>query len=55
MYPAPPPRLQLDGRLPDTSSPIDSRDAARFEAAHQEEETTVILDRHGRLAEAESE
>ncbi len=32
-----------------------SRDEAGWEAAHKEEESTAILDRCGRLAEAESE
>jgi hypothetical protein len=49
----PPPPSQLGGILLHTSFPIRSRDEASVAVAHQEEETTAILDECGRLVEAE--
>ncbi len=51
----PPPISRLGGMLPDTSSPISSRDAAGMEAAHLEERITAALDCSKRRAKAESD
>jgi hypothetical protein len=45
----------LGGTLPNTNSPISSRDEAGVEAAYQKEETMTILDGFGRVVEAESD
>jgi hypothetical protein len=50
---APPPTSHLGGTLPNTRSPISSREETSLETAHQEKETIPILDGYGRLAEAE--
>jgi hypothetical protein len=51
---APPPPPYWEGDYP-IQAPPSAAGKASFEATHKEEETTAILDRCGRLANAESE
>jgi hypothetical protein len=50
---APPPTSRLGGTLPNTRSPISSRNETSLETAHQVKETIPILDGYRRLADAE--